>query len=120
MPLFAKVAIVKQQPMRCSSDWKSSIVGCNRCLPGMTMSQAHSQLHMQVDDCIRKYMWSRDMMGGLAKLKREGRPMPKSIEEFQQLMGTHKLHLLLSSVQPVINCCTTIRSWVAEAAASRR
>ncbi|KAK9860372.1 hypothetical protein WJX84_010143, partial [Apatococcus fuscideae] len=40
----------------------------------------------QVDDCIRKYMWSRDMMGGLAKLKREGKPMPKSIEEFQQLM----------------------------------
>ena len=44
---------------------------------------------MQVDDCLKKFMWSRDMMAGLAKLKREGKPMPKSIEEFKQLMGTY-------------------------------
>ena len=58
-------------------------------------SHTYHRMHeTKVDDCLKKYMWSRDMMGGLAKLKREGRPMPKTIDEFQQLMGTQHVFVV--------------------------
>ena len=41
----------------------------------------------QVDDCIAKYLWMREMLAGVAKAKREGRPVPKSIEDMEQSLG---------------------------------
>lgn len=43
----------------------------------------------QVDDCVAKYLWMREMLAGVAQAKREGKPVPKSIEDMEQSLGTY-------------------------------
>ena len=42
---------------------------------------------IQVDDCIAKYEWMKQMTGRMAALKRQGKPMPKSVEELENTVG---------------------------------
>jgi hypothetical protein len=41
----------------------------------------------QVDDCMARYLWMKSMTSKLAKLRREGKEMPKSIEEMERAVG---------------------------------
>lgn len=41
----------------------------------------------QVDDCIARYVFFSGMTKKLAELRRQGKEMPKSIEELEQLIG---------------------------------
>jgi len=43
----------------------------------------------QVDDCVAKYLWMREMLAGVAHAKREGKPVPKSIEDMEQSLGAY-------------------------------
>jgi len=45
------------------------------------------KFHMQVDDCIAKYHWMRAMLTRVAEAKRQGKPMPKSIEDMERSVG---------------------------------
>ena len=40
-----------------------------------------------MDDCVAKYLWMRQMLEGVARAKREGKPVPKSIEDMEQSLG---------------------------------
>ena len=42
---------------------------------------------VQVDDCVAKYLWMRQMLAGVAQSKSEGKPLPKSIEDMEQSLG---------------------------------
>ncbi|CAL8470101.1 g9643 [Coccomyxa elongata] len=42
----------------------------------------------QVDDCIAKYLWMKQMTSKMAALKAAGQPLPTSIEEVEQKLGT--------------------------------
>lgn len=42
----------------------------------------------QVDDCIARYLWMRNMTSKMAQLKKEGKPMPTSIDEVESMLGT--------------------------------
>ena len=41
----------------------------------------------QVDDCIARYLWVKNMGEKMAQLKREGKPLPTSIEEMERTVG---------------------------------
>ncbi|EIE25885.1 hypothetical protein COCSUDRAFT_60895 [Coccomyxa subellipsoidea C-169] len=41
----------------------------------------------QVDDCIAKYRWMQHMTARMAQLKKEGKPLPTSIDEVEQKLG---------------------------------
>lgn len=41
----------------------------------------------QVDDCIARYLWVKNMGAKMAQLKREGKPLPTSIEEMERAVG---------------------------------
>ncbi|KAK9808757.1 hypothetical protein WJX72_003095 [[Myrmecia] bisecta] len=41
----------------------------------------------QVDDCLAKYQWMKTMTSRVAKLKKEGKPIPKTVEEVEQQLG---------------------------------
>ena len=43
---------------------------------------------MQVDDCIAKYMWMQTMVQKMAERKKQGLPMPASISEVEDQLGT--------------------------------
>lgn len=38
----------------------------------------------QVDDCIAKYEWTRQMLREMATLRRQGKPLPKTVAEVEQ------------------------------------
>lgn len=38
---------------------------------------------------MAKYLWMRQMLEGVAQAKREGKPVPKSIEDMEQSLGAH-------------------------------
>lgn len=42
---------------------------------------------VQVDDCIAKYRWMQHMTARMAQLKKEGKPLPTSIDEVEQKLG---------------------------------
>lgn len=42
----------------------------------------------QVDDCIARYLWTRQMTLKLAQLKKEGKPMPTSMDEVDRMLGS--------------------------------
>lgn len=42
---------------------------------------------VQVNDCIAKYEWMKHMTAKMAQLKKEGKPLPTSIEEVEQKLG---------------------------------
>lgn len=42
----------------------------------------------QVDDCVARYLWMRSMMQKMAEMKKEGREMPKSIDELEIILGS--------------------------------
>lgn len=42
----------------------------------------------QVDDCIARYLWTKNMASRMAQLRREGREMPKSIDELEKMVGS--------------------------------
>lgn len=41
----------------------------------------------QVDDCIARYLWMKQMTNKVQELKRQGREMPKSIGEMESMLG---------------------------------
>lgn len=41
----------------------------------------------QVDDCIAKFEWMKQMTTQMAALKRQGKPIPKSVEDLEQSVG---------------------------------
>jgi len=42
----------------------------------------------QVDDCIARYLWTSSMSRKMAELRREGKDMPKSIDDLERVVGT--------------------------------
>jgi hypothetical protein len=44
-------------------------------------------LYSQVDDCIAKFEWMKQMTTQMAALKRQGKPIPKSVEDLEQSVG---------------------------------
>lgn len=46
----------------------------------------------QVDDCIARYLWMRNMTAKMAQLRREGKEMPKSIDEVERMLGSWRQH----------------------------
>jgi hypothetical protein len=52
---------------------------------------------MQVDDCVARYRWMRSMTVRMAQLKKEGKEMPKSIDELEAMLGTWKQHKQLKT-----------------------
>lgn len=46
----------------------------------------------QVDDCIARYLWVKSMGVKLAQLKREGKPLPTSIEEIEKTVGNWRTY----------------------------
>jgi len=52
---------------------------------------------MQVDDCVARYRWMRNMTIRMAQLKKEGKEMPKSIDELEAMLGTWKQHKQLKT-----------------------
>ena len=42
---------------------------------------------VQVDDCLAKYQWMRHMMASLKQRRREGKPMPSSVDELESSLG---------------------------------
>ena len=56
----------------------------------------------QVDDCIAKYLWMQTMVQKMAERKKQGLPMPTSIAEVEEQLGT------------VPDCCATLHPlWLA-------
>ena len=41
----------------------------------------------QVDDCIAKYEWMAHMTSQMAALKRAGKPVPRTIDEMEGMLG---------------------------------
>ena len=56
---------------------------------------------MQVDDCVARYRWMRSMTVRMAQLKKEGKPMPKSIDELEAILGTWRQHKQVHSERPL-------------------
>jgi hypothetical protein len=54
----------------------------------------------QVDDCVARYRWMRSMTVRMAELKKEGKPMPKSIDELEAMLGTWKQHKQVHASAP--------------------
>ena len=46
----------------------------------------------QVDDCVAKYLWMRQMLAAVAKAKREGKPVPSNIQDMEQSLGAPPVH----------------------------
>eukprot|EP00890_Picochlorum_soloecismus_P001312 jgi/Picsp_1/2181/NSC_05646-R1_protein translocase subunit 1-like len=44
----------------------------------------------QVDDCIARYLWTKRMTQQLSEYRKTGKPMPKSMQELEQVVGTWK------------------------------
>lgn len=40
-----------------------------------------------MDDCIAKYLWVKQMGSRMADLKRAGKPLPKTVDEVEQMLG---------------------------------
>ena len=57
---------------------------------------------MQVDDCVARYRWMRSMTVRMAELKKEGKPMPKSIDELEAMLGTWKQHKQVRTTAPIV------------------
>lgn len=60
---------------------------------------------MQVDDCIAKYLWMQTMVQKMAERKKQGLPMPTSIAEVEEQLGTgsallHSLWLTAAFLAP--------------------
>ncbi|XP_015875478.1 uncharacterized protein LOC107412259 isoform X1 [Ziziphus jujuba] len=51
-----------------------------------------------VENALSKFMWAREAQKKLESLKKEGKPMPKSIAEVQKLMGSSPLDLARSNL----------------------
>lgn len=45
-------------------------------------------LDAQVDDTIARYLWMRTMTARMAQLKREGKEMPKTVDEVETMVGS--------------------------------
>eukprot|EP00889_Picochlorum_renovo_P004477 jgi/Picre1/31507/NNA_006859.t1 len=41
----------------------------------------------QVEDCIARFKWTQHMMRTLAAYRKKGNPMPKTMEELEQVVG---------------------------------
>ncbi|KAH7617739.1 hypothetical protein Ndes2526B_g07604 [Nannochloris sp. 'desiccata'] len=70
---------------------------------------------MQVDDCVARYRWMRSMTVRMAQLKKDGKEMPKSIDELEAMLGTWKQHKQLRTttsapVSPGLKASSTIGS----------
>ena len=62
---------------------------CRTCLDKTAYVGQQQPLHgMQVDDCIAKYLWMQTMVQKMAERKKQGLPMPASISEVEDQMGT--------------------------------
>jgi hypothetical protein len=42
----------------------------------------------QVDDCVARFLWTRKMSGHMAELRKAGKPMPKSVDEVERMLGS--------------------------------
>lgn len=42
----------------------------------------------QVDNCIARFLWTKTMMTKLAQHRKQGKPMPTTIEEMERIVGT--------------------------------
>nr|GMD04704.1 Protein translocase subunit SecA like [Ipomoea batatas] len=51
-----------------------------------------------VENALAKYTWAKEAQKKLKRLKEEGKPMPKSMAEVQQLMGSSPLDLARSNL----------------------
>ena len=43
--------------------------------------------HLQVDDCIAKFLYMKGMTGKVKQLKAEGKPMPKDFQQLEKEFG---------------------------------
>ena len=61
------------------------------CLSDLNSVQASlvTRAAVQVDDCIAKYLWMQSMVQKMAERKRQGLPMPTSITEVEEQLGTY-------------------------------
>lgn len=41
----------------------------------------------QVDDCLAKWQWMRTMLARVQEAKRQGKPLPNSIEDMERTVG---------------------------------
>ena len=52
----------------------------------------------QVDDCIARYLWMKTMTTKMAQLRKEGKPMPTSIDEVESMLGTWRQYKTDNSI----------------------
>ncbi|KAF3454368.1 hypothetical protein FNV43_RR04815 [Rhamnella rubrinervis] len=52
----------------------------------------------EVENALAKFTWAREAQKKIENLKKEGKPMPKSIAEVQKLMGSSPLDLARSNL----------------------
>ncbi|KAK6911450.1 hypothetical protein RJ641_023543 [Dillenia turbinata] len=53
---------------------------------------------VDVENALSKFTWAKEAQKKMAKLKEEGKPMPKSLTEVQKLMGSTPLDLARSNL----------------------
>lgn len=65
-------------------------------------------MHVQVDDCIAKFLYMKGMTAKVKHLKDEGKPMPKDYQQLEQQFGEccHAATALLAASYAVLlgNC----------------
>ena len=47
---------------------------------------------------MAKYLWMRQMLAGVTQAKREGKPVPKSIEDMEQSLGARPPETCLNRI----------------------
>lgn len=52
----------------------------------------------EVESALAKFMWAKQAQKKIEKLKEEGKPMPKSLDEVQRLMGSTPMDLAQSNL----------------------
>ncbi|XP_021891230.1 uncharacterized protein LOC110809652 [Carica papaya] len=51
-----------------------------------------------VENALAKFTWAKEAQKKIAKLKEEGKPLPKSLAEVQKLMGSSPLDVARSNL----------------------